>query len=106
MPRLVQKAEPIAPPVWHAEPESRGVRSQPMKGGRPVEFGSERPCSRRGDVDSPARVVLAEARRGVDGQDLLDRLPRSELAPNDVGLVVDAAKARDEQQLHAGARCA
>ena len=74
-----------------------------MKRRRRFELRRQRPRSRRCDVDGASRVVLAEARRRVDVEDLLDRLARRELAPNDVGLMANAAESRDEQQLHAGA---
>ena len=98
MPRLVLEAEAVVVPVRHAETEFLGVRLQPLERRRAVELRRQRPRSRRRDVDGAARVVLAESRRGVDGEDRVDRLPGRELAPDDVGLMADAAEARDEQQ--------
>src|SRR6185436_20443200 len=94
------ETEAIAAAVRHSETERACVRLQPAERCGEIELRRERPRRGRGDVDGTARVVLTEAGRGVDREDCFDRLARRELPPNDLGLMANAAEARDEQQLH------
>jgi hypothetical protein len=97
MPRFVDKAVRVIADTRHHEPEFFGIGSEPAECCRVFEvFGQGRMvwCS---DVDSQAGVMLAEARSSNYGKNRVQRHPLGELALNDLGLMIDAAKAGDDQ---------
>src|SRR5688500_13157224 len=96
MPRLVQVAVRIVLRIGEPEAEIAGAAAEPAERGSLLEFDLELRRVVGRDVDRAAGVVLAVARRCADFEDRIEREPLLELAANDLGLALDAAKRRGD----------
>jgi hypothetical protein len=72
---------------------------EPVKLVRLIEILSQRFASGRANVDCAPRVVLTEARRGVDREDGVDRQTGCQLFLKYLTLIVDASKPRHQEKM-------